>query len=183
MEYVEASTESGRSLGLTRKSEPSQGASAVWRTRRRLVPFQLDGTNSRVSLSPRACARGQCEASARIVGTALAAPCIPGARFALAATGLLPCGNWTCLLTQLLGPATCSRAVAAGHGVRLGCIMRPPGQWDRPARRQTSDDIVCTTTARERHAAAAAPGQCNSGTRRRERTTLVPRLSTGWGAC
>src|SRR5207253_7173956 len=111
------------------------------------------------------------------------APCIPGARFALAATGILPCGNWTCLSTQLLGPATCSKAVAAGHRVRLGCIMRPPGQWDRPARRQTSDDIVCTTTARGRHAAAAAPGQCNSGTRRRERTTLVPRLSTGWGAC
>jgi len=35
------------------------------------VPFQLDGTNSRVARSHRACARGQCEASARIVGTAL----------------------------------------------------------------------------------------------------------------
>ena len=86
-------------------------------------------------------------------------------------------------LTQLLGQRPAPALLRPVHRVRLGCIMRPPGQWDRPARRQTSDDIVCTTTARERHAAAAPPGRCNSGTRHRERTTLVPRSSTGWGAC
>src|SRR2546430_16402101 len=72
VEYIEASTESGRSLGLRRKRVPSQGASAGWRTRADECRSNLMALTAGFSLSPRACARGQREASARIVGTALA---------------------------------------------------------------------------------------------------------------